>query len=389
MRKWLDRLLLLGVFCVLAAGLVRTVFFPKLMNYYENRYANQIPSVTTAGVLDGSFQSGVEAALADQVPMAQRMKKLYNMANTNLLKAVMDGVMERNPNRYFSFEGMQIFGTDYITYPTRSLAAMTDALDRKAENLNQQFKAHPELEFYVYYIEKDTDINFETEEKVGAAEYLFDQLVLPQENMGVFSISNFTEFQKYFYKTDHHWNWDGSYLGYTQILALLGGDEPLKPAGAAQCISHSFSGAKATTSGAGTAFQEDFFAYPYVFPPMTITIDGAPAENYGHQSQFLAGEPGYLTYGTFYGSDEAEVVFDTGKTACENLLVIGDSFDNAILKLLASSFHQTYSVDLRYYATKLGKPFELAEYAAAHQIDKVLLVGNIDYFTMDEFRLEG
>lgn len=70
------------------------------------------------------------------------------------------------------------------------------------------------------------------------------------------------------------------------------------------------------------------------------------------------------------------------------MLVIGESYDNAILKLLASHFNKTYSIDLRNYERTFGAKFQFSEYVKDSQIDKVLLIGNIDYFTMSEFMLE-
>ena len=37
----------------------------------------------------------------------------------------------------------------------------------------------------------------------------------------------------------------------------------------------------------------------------------------------------------------------------------------------------------------MGEPFRLWDYMAAHGIDKVLLIGNIDYYIMDTFMLEA
>ncbi len=59
------------ILVLLGAGLARTVFFPKEVNTYENRYAEKIAPLTLEGWLDGSFQDSVDAALADQVQLAQ------------------------------------------------------------------------------------------------------------------------------------------------------------------------------------------------------------------------------------------------------------------------------------------------------------------------------
>ena len=36
----------------------------------------------------------------------------------------------------------------------------------------------------------------------------------------------------------------------------------------------------------------------------------------------------------------------------------------------------------------MGEPFRLEEYVQAHQISKVLLIGNRDYFLSNDFMLE-
>lgn len=66
---------------------------------------------------------------------------------------------------------------------------------------------------------------------------------------------------------------------------------------------------------------------------MTVTRNGEPAGDYGRQDA-VPGELA-LSYGAFYGGDDGEIIFDTGRTDRGNLLVIGESYDNAILKLLA------------------------------------------------------
>ena len=61
---------------VLLAGLGRTLLRPKDVNLYENRPANTVAPLTVSeSWLDGSFQDAMEAALSDQIPLAQAMKK--------------------------------------------------------------------------------------------------------------------------------------------------------------------------------------------------------------------------------------------------------------------------------------------------------------------------
>ena len=384
-KKAVNAVFVGGIVLLLLAGLARTVFFPKEVNTYENRYAEKIAPLTLEGWLDGSFQDSVDKALADQVQLAQVYKRAYNFTSSRYLKVMADPLLPLCYGRYVNYVDTLLFN-GYITYPPRALADMTGRLEAKADNYNQAFAAHPELDFYVYYIEKDTDVNFETGEKVPACDYLFDRLDLPQDRLGRYEVNDFGQFSLRFYRTDHHWNEWGSYLGYTQLLDLLGvEDAPLNSTGDSVDLG-TFSGSKAT--GAAAVFAEPFYAYPFDFPDMEVTVNGVPGD-YGAQEAFFSGEGGAPSYGAFYGWDAGEVVFSTGRTERENLLILGESYDNAVLKLLAAHFNDTCAVDLRYYEAYMGGKFSFSNYVEEHGITQVLLIGNIDYFLMDEFLLEG
>lgn len=385
-KKILDCLFVGAILTILLAGMVRTLFFPKDINTYENRYAEKAAPFTLSGYLDGKFQRSVDAALADQVQFSSYAKRLFNLTRSQYLYTAMGPLWGAAGSRYVNFDGVRMFG-GHIVYAPRKLAEMTGRLDEKAENYNRYFAAYPDVDFYVYFIEKDTDINFETGEKALAREYLFDRLELPDDRMAAYEINSFAEFSARFYRTDHHWNCDGSYRGYAQLLELLDvGDKPLSPTGEAVYVGN-FSGSKAL--GSAAYLSEPFYAYAYDFPDMEITVNGTPHTGYGWQEGFLSGRGSRPSYSGFYGGDDGEVIFSTGRQDRENLLVIGESYDNAILKLLAAHFNRTCSVDLRYYNAYMGKDFQFADYLKQHNITRVLLIGNVDYFLMPEFMLGG
>ena len=219
--------------------------------------------------------------------------------------------------------------------------------------------------------------------------YLKERLNLPETNSGVFSINNFEDFSSYFYKTDHHWNAEGSKKGYEQVIRmLLGEEEPvIKPDQFSQVPGIMFSGSK-TTSAATGSYSEPFWAYTYTYTPMTITENGIEVEDFGNQQSYMAGKETTISYSQFYGGDMGEIIFDTSRPEKDNILIIGESFDNAILKLVASHFNVTVSIDLRNYETFMEEKFSLKKHLKKHKIDKVLLIGNADYFLLDEFVLE-
>ena len=390
-RGLFDALFILCVFAFLIYGAYVALFQPTDVNEYENRTANQFPAVTLSGFRDDSVQDAVEDALRDQVHLAQDMEEDYFYYDTKVQMKLIRPFLAAHPDRYIGVLGQYTFGGTHLVYATRPLEGDRDNLDARIENINSAIASHPELHFYAYYIEKETDLDLSTGEKTGVSEYLMQNLSLPAEDEGVFTVDSFAELDEKFFRTDHHWNNRGSYEGYCDILAMLKPEaQPLVPLEEITLRSNGFSGSKATTIGARGVFTEPFPVYVFDYPPIEITAEGQRVESYGNQAGWIEGSIwSLLSYSSFYGGDLGELIFDTHKPEEGKLLVLGESYDNAILQLLASHFGQLYAVDLRNYERVMGKPFDLGAYTREHGVTQVLLVGNIDYFAHPYFDLEG
>ena len=385
--KYINRAFIALVWLILTAGLVRTVFFPQELNKHENRYAYRIKKPAFSDYLDGSFQKSVSDALNDQIHLSALAKKCYNRATVELAKPLIS-CLSRQCDDYIRFRG-GIFYRDMLLYQPYDVSAAREKLAKRIEHDNAFISAYPDLDFYIYYIEKDTDIDFTTGEKLEAYQQLKEGLALPDGHIAHFAVDSFETFRKYFYRTDHHWNFRGSYLGYKQVISMLSEEAPLTPLRQVD-TPYIFSGSKAYSIGADGVYTDAMSVYEFPFTPMTITCDGGnPVEDYGAVDALLAGTLAPVTYGTVYGWDGGEVVFDTNRPERENLLVIGESYDNAIIKLLASHFNKTYGIDLRYYENAFGDVFDFSAYIAQNHVRKVLLIGNIDYFISPEFEIGG
>ncbi len=387
MRKIINGIFLCIIVLFLLVGLVNTLFFPDDINLLENRYANKVGKLSIESYQDGSFQKQFRDALNDQVLLQGTMKKTYNTLTSSFEKAILLKALSGIDDRYISFKGGRLFG-DYIVYSPSNLDKIEKSLDNKVKNISSQVKAHKDIDFYVYYIEKDTDINLETNQKTGVYEYLEQEFAQQGITFSGYKVNDFSEFAKNFYKTDHHWNCRGAYQGYVGVLELLEVKADALQVKGELLLDYSFSGSKAKTMGATELFKEKFPVYEFEYPLMGIKIDGQNADDYGKQLLYITETQPSISYGDYYGWDNGEIIFDTYDSTKENLLVIGESYDNAILKLLASHFSKTYSIDLRNYESLLGEKFSFSQYVKEHKIDKVLLIGNVDYFTMEEFMLE-
>lgn len=149
----------------------------------------------------------MESALSDQVQFSQLAKKTYNFV-TSYAAMPLIVLLENLTHGYVSAGDVSFYESKIVYQPWTYL--QPEWLEAKAENLNAVIAAHPELEFYAYYIEKDTDIDFTTGQKIDASESMLSMLNLPDSHKGIYEINSFEEFNERFYNTDHHWNYIGS-----------------------------------------------------------------------------------------------------------------------------------------------------------------------------------
>lgn len=374
------------IIILLLGGLLNTILNPSDINYYENRASYQMPKLEFNAIVNGSFQDNVELSFSDQIPFATVMKQGYNFAHNILSLSVANVVFSNNcENRYINLgNGTVSYGCDKdLVYYPNSLDNEKKIFDERIDDTNKLLLS-TDKDVTIYYVEKDNDIDFSTGKKSGLYDYLKDHI--NTDKIYKFGINDFTEYKNYFYKTDHHWNYKGSYNAYVELVELLTDDEPMDYKDEL-CITNNFSGSKATYSGTKFFYKENFCAYIFDYPDYDIYVNGKEG-NYGNEEYYYNNFSSDVSYGNFYGFDDGEVIFDNHLLNKPNILILGDSYDNAILKLLASHFNKTYSIDLRNYERENGNKFNYNDYIENNNIDKVLIVGNVHYFGMNEFNLE-
>lgn len=407
-----DLIFVLVIFCFCSIGLIRAVLSPNRISYVENRPADQFSTPTFSSFADQNFQNHLEQVFADQIPFAEFLKGQNHDWKVRGLDLVTKQYRTQHENCYVTLPPVSskisaenipgtphqmdkpipvpqwaLIGERNIVHLPRNLKNLIDDLSKTAETCNQLFRAFPEIAFYFYYVENDTDFRFDTGKSVGTQEYFLSQLNLPPSCRGGFHISSYQNFCDNFYATDHHWNQRGSYRAYLDLHTLLDCKEAALTPVSQEIISEHFVGSKAREIGS-RCFDEVFSAYRFNFPPIDILVDGNPVADYGQQNHYDAEQNSTLSYSAFYGGDAGEVVFDTGRSEQESILIIGDSYDNAILKLLSSHFYRTYAVDLRHYERTTGQKFDFSSYLAEHKIEKVLFIGSTTYFISDAFDWE-
>lgn len=262
---------------------------------------------------------------------------------------------------------------------------MPDKVTTQAESFNKVLSAYSDVETYVYLVSSSRCIDFDHMDQ----EPMLYTLILdsyPDSTVERLQIDDIDTYCDYFFSTDQHWRYKGSYQGYTDIIRmLLGKDEPLLVPLETVEFDVKFNGALNKTISRKNS-EEKFVAYRFEYPKMDIKINGKRKKTYGKQDTYFAGKYNrkdiYTNhYSEFYGGDEGLIEFDTGNAEKPNVIIFSNSFSNAVDMLIASHFHHTYFIDMRHYSEDMKSKLDLTKAIKEWDIQKVMLLGDGSFFS--------
>lgn len=382
----------------------------------ENRALAKFPSFNLPDFFSTKYQDGLEASLSDQMLFGQDIKDIIISTKAEKIEAlqsklvaslepkkeeanlnenqVQEQVTEEKPKevrniKYVSISGGNVhrYGdSKYMVFKCKDLDSNKKKIDSMAKSYQSHFK---DIDSYFYFVNISKSINFNTVDESENEFLTYIKQAFSDFKCDGLKISSYEQYMDYFYETDHHWNYKGSYQGYKDVInLLLPGEEVLEPI-ETKTFNVYYYGSNARTTSIYTN-KEKFTVYDFKFPKHKVYINGYLSA-YGNRDMYYnngySTEKGYNHYGAFYGGDYAEVVFDFNQPEKENLLVIAPSYSNAIDRLVASHFNKTYYIDLRHYKNEFGKEFNPEEYCKKNKIDKFLLLISIDHLTNGNFEL--
>lgn len=332
-----------------------------------------------------TFVGKFERATSDQFPLRltiiQFSKALERMIIKLAYSFTPDSVTPADMTRgiYFDAEHDQlIYAPTLFNETTRAL------IDERIMGYEDLIEKHPEQDFYLYYYEilensKYHPLNpyFNEADKNQSIEYFEDKL--PEGlHFKKFMLNGMDDHRKYYYRTDHHWNVYGLLRAYEEIYDMLSKDySDISPMLKYKKLVE-FPGIEFLGSMARETFYpiagDNFIVEVIDFPSFEMIKSGQLVNEHPRLAYF-AGDYSTIPYtnqfNEFYGkvTDLIEYTFDNDSD--KNLLIIGSSFRNALDPLLASHYHNTYCIDLRYYMD-----FSLSKFLEEHDVNDILIVGD-------------
>ncbi len=339
--------------------------------WLEGRKTVLPPTFTIDSFLDGSYQNQLEKSLADQTPTSETLKAKYLLAKNRVFNLVSPYIV---PKSNYTLVADDLFVYRDSDYLVRKSSDDLNEIESEILDSNDFYSSLPIKNKYIYFITTDGIVNFDSPDKTNVFINKYSSY-FPDFKISNLKIDNYLDYEKYFYKNDHHWNYEGSYQGYKDIISLILGEKEkvLKPTEKVT-FNYDTLGSK-KRSAYPFPSEEKFTAYRFEYPKHKSFIDGYQAE-YGYQEGYfedpeLRNGSGDLYYGYFYGPDVSVVKYDFSNKKKGNLIMIGYSDTNAINTLVASHFNKTWVIDTRFCSLATFNKI-----VSENKIDYLLLVPN-------------
>lgn len=347
-----------ALFCLFLGGLLvwHAVLPDRERSETENRTLTQLPAFSWRALRDGSFTEDMEAYFADQFPLRDGWTGLRARTEQLLGKT--------------EFHNVYLCGDTLIS----KVAAPDGALVEKNLGYAERLEASAGIPVTLGLIPSAAAV---WREKLPAGAESWDQTeVLAKSGVDLYGALTAHREEPIFYRTDHHWTTLGAFYGANALLEALG-EEPLER--------EAF-----TPETASTAFYGTLYSTSGVHWLPADTMEFWAAEEGLSVTSWRTGQaepsPLYVRswlerknkYSAFLGGNQPLcVIRNEHLPEGERLLLIRDSYADALAPFLAQRFSEVHLLDLRYYRTSP------AQYAAENGIDRICVLYSVQNFIAD------
>lgn len=354
-----------ALFCLFLGGLMvwQMILPDRERSDVENRTLQQRPVLTLSGVLDGSFMEDVESYVQDQFPLRDQWTGLKAWAEQLIGKRL--------------FNNIYLCGDETLI---SKVDAPADGLEETNLGYIAQLAGKTDVPVYLGLIPSAAEV-WRDKLPYGAESWDQNAYLARAAETGLPLIDFAGALTQHasepiFYRTDHHWTSLGAFYGANALLEALG-REPLKEEDfTPEIASEDFNGTLYSQSGIHW-LTPDTMEYWVEEDGLTVTSwrSGSPEAARLYDRSYLTRKD---KYSSFLGGNQPLCVIrnenarDGGK-----LLLVRDSYSDALAPFLAQSFEEVHLLDLRYYR------LPAAQYAAENGIDAICAVYSVPNFITD------
>ena len=353
-----------ALFCLFLGGLLAWhIALPdREKSEVENRTLAQLPAFSWQALKDGTYTADVEEYFADQFPLRDDWTVLKARAEQLLGKRL--------------FNGVYLCGDTLIS----KVDEPADGLDGKNLGYVAQLAEKTDAPVYLGLIPSAAEIWSgllpDGAESFDQAAFLdrAAELGLPMVDF-LGTLESHAD-EPIFYRTDHHWTTLGAFYGANALLEALG-KEPLSQDGfTPETVSQDFNGTLYSTSGVHW-LTPDTMEFWVEDADLEITSwrTGAPEPGALYDRSYLEQKDKYSAF--LGGNQPLCVIRNEAQAGQGKLLLIRDSYSDALVPFLAQRFEEVHLLDARYYRAPASR------YAADNGMDAVVVLQSVPNFITD------
>ena len=334
---------------------VVSLFWPtRRFSASERRNLAQRPKLSYEGIVDGTFSNEVESYLADQYPA--------RIDYQNGIYRGKDGYLIQG------FEKSEIGKED----------------QEKQKILNSFLERNSQLQSYVMlvptasWILKDLLPSGAPQEKSWYESWISTSKISELPNVTVVDctdeLAEAAKTNQIYYRTDHHWTTYGASAAFKELakqmdLTYEEGDFE------AYTVHAKFQGTMMSSSGfySGTKDTIDLYLPK---EPETILVTNKEAQTTTTTIYSEEGLLGNDPYEVFLGGNYGLLNIQTSSQSGRKLLLLKDSYANAMIGFLTPYFSEIDIIDPRYYSSDLDMQIAVNQYTD-------LLIYNLQSFAKD------
>ena len=329
----------------------------------ENRTLAQFPDFSWETLRNGSFTAGVEDYFADQFPLRD---------DWTGLKARCEQLLGKR-----EFNGVYLCGDTLIA----RVEEPDEAQVEKNLSYVERFAGMTEGQVLLGLIPSAAEV---WQKKLPKGAPSFDQAAFIQkaEETGLPAVDLLGALSEHaegpiYYRTDHHWTTQGAFYGANAILKTLGRETLKEDDFTTYSASDEFDGTLYSTSGIHW-LRPDTMEYWVEEGNLNVTTwkSGKPEAGQLYDRSYLEHKDKYSSF--LGGNQPLCVVENPDIQDGSKILLIRDSYSDALAPFLAQRFAQVHLIDLRYYHASV------AAYAAEQEIDTILLLYSVSNFITDQ-----
>ncbi|MBE6702865.1 MAG: hypothetical protein E7585_05595 [Ruminococcaceae bacterium] len=340
MRFWDQTLILLSALGLVVGGVGLSLFPCARLSVQENRLLAEFPTPTAAGLADGSYTAALDTYATERFPARQILRQtrslyqiLIGQREVGGVLLCVDGSLAKRTavNERLFLQNLAVIERWHTQYGKKLTVAISPRrIDAREDVLPSLYDA------------SENQAPWQTLQKNCPYAITFPDL----------------NTDACWYRTDHHWSTQGAYLAYRHLARSLGYTPFPEQAFTPVTVSNHFYGTSHAAAGLPFIAPDSITLYRYENDSACVVkINEKPAPFVGfYDFDRLETRDGY---GVFFGGNYDKLTIESDGNR-PHLLVVKDSFANALLPFLARHYDLTV-IDPRYCKEPITSYLDTAE----------------------------